>query len=96
MTGIRWTSVKHGLTEDWVFGNLLIVSAEHRALGDDGTMGSQSLQVFLCFADITISLLLSCLLIVVCDAVAITAFVSGLLVSLAPSFEYCVHWSQPL
>ena len=40
-------------------------------------MGSQSLQVFLCFADITISLLLSRLLIVVCVAVANTAFVSG-------------------
>ena len=44
-------------------------------------MGSQSLQVFLCFADITISLLLSRLLIVVCDAVANAAFVSGSLVS---------------
>ena len=77
MMGNRQTSVKHGLTEDWVFGNLLIVSAEHRALGDDGTMGSQSLQVFLCIADITISLLLSRSLIVVCDVVANAAFVSG-------------------
>ena len=46
MMGNRQTSVIHGLTECWVFGNLLIVSAEHRALGDDGTMRSQSLQVF--------------------------------------------------
>ena len=61
-----------------------IVSAEHRALGNDGTMGSQSLQVFLCFADITISLLLSRSLIVVCDVVANAAFVSGHLFRLAP------------
>ena len=57
-------------------------------------MGSQLLQVFYCFADITILLLLSHSLIVVCDAVANAAFVSGSLVSLAPFFEYCVHWSQ--
>ena len=84
MMGNRRTSVKHGLTEGLGLRESPNCFCRASSFGQRWHHGVPIASSFLCFADITIALLLSRLLIVVCDAVANAAFVSGLLVSLAP------------